>query len=258
MRLRRVPRNGSLKSMTDKIMLDALSGVWEKHPDEERRRKQSHWRGHGRWADEERWRNIGRTSTAKFNALMTHIAPRRQQQPDSWMTAKSFLEWGPGGGANMYAFLPFARHYFGVDISQKNLEECARLAAEENLNGFRPVLLDDEPGAIVGKVTEPINMFLSTAVFQHFPSKDYGAEVLRALHAVTAPRAIGHIQIRYGRDRYATVENPEQYMERYVTATSYSIGEFRDLCAKCGFKTLFLSNRHRRTHYVTFNLIRKK
>ncbi|QLC26653.1 class I SAM-dependent methyltransferase [Parasphingopyxis algicola] len=241
--------------MKDNPVLKTIAGVWENYTDEEYRRDQSHWRGYGRWKDDEKWQRIGQTSLEKLNTLMTHIGA----QPGIWTKPRTFLEWGPGGGANLFAHMRYAHRYYGVDISQKNLSECSRLAKAEHFDGFREALLDGDPMSIVDKIDEPVDTFLSSAVFQHFPSKDYGAEVLQAIHAVTAPRAIGHIQIRYddGKEKYRPIESLEDYEERHITATSFPIHEFHDLCEDVGFKVLYMSSIVTRTNYLTFNLIKK-
>lgn len=98
-----------------------LTGVWESHPDEDYRRDMSHWRGHGRWPDHA-WAAIGvatRTQVGGAAAMLGREVPRGP-----------LLEWGPGGGTNLAAFVGVASHLYGADLSQRNLDECVRVLGE--------------------------------------------------------------------------------------------------------------------------------
>lgn len=82
------------------------------------------------------------------------------------------LEWGPGGGANLLAFAGSSRRLYGADISTKNLAECASVLAELDPSPeFRPILVGDDPTTVADAFDEPIDVFVSTAVFQHFPMR---------------------------------------------------------------------------------------
>ena len=100
-----------------------MIAVWDRHPDEDYRRDMSHWRGRGRWA-EERWATIGADTVATIQRAATLVG---REVPTG-----AFLEWGPGGGANLTACAGRFQRLYGVDISGKNLDECARVLAEHD------------------------------------------------------------------------------------------------------------------------------
>lgn len=156
----------------------------------------------------------------------------------------------------MVALGPFARHYFGIDILPQNLAEAGRQAGAAGLTCFRPVHLAGDPAAVAGAVDAPLDVFISTAVFQHFPSKDYGAQVLRVLSGLARVGAIGSIQIRYdnGNPRYAPIGSLADYADRHITATSWAIDEFADLCAGCGLDVLYVNEIRTANNYATFAL----
>lgn len=132
----------------------------------------SHWVREGRWGDEQAWHNIGRHHQgmhANLNILAKRTTPVR-----------SMLEWGSGGGANAVTFSQEIPLFYGVDISSANLEECGRQLSNNNYVGFHPILIEiDKPESCLKVVKSPVDFFLSTAVFQHFPSKSYGERVTR-------------------------------------------------------------------------------
>jgi hypothetical protein len=206
----------------------AITRVWENHDDEAHRASQSHIRGVGRWADDEKWQWIGRRTLGLLNQAYTRLARAFPYFP-------TVLEWGPGGGSIAYAFREFAKEYVGVDISARNLDAASRVMQG---HPFTPILLTGAPGTM--DVKGPIDIFISNAVFQHFPSKEYGAEVLRTVRAIAAPDAVGMVQIRYdnGSKRYRPITRLSQYYRRHITATSYELGEFWDLLIKTGWQPL--------------------
>ena len=222
--------------------------VWDAHTDEVYRQDQSHWRGVGRWADDAAWQAIGRSSRQKIDQLARFLG--RETPNDAVM-----LEWGPGGGANVFAFRQITRSYYGIDISEKNLAEAQRMirAEADATTVFEPVLLHDDPNEALAQASG-VQVFLSTACFQHFPSKEYGAQVLKVIRQACARSAIGMIQIRYdnGNPRFMPIQALEQYESRHITANSYALDEFNDLCVEAGFKVHFIADVASKNNYASF------
>jgi cyclopropane fatty-acyl-phospholipid synthase-like methyltransferase len=151
------------------------------------------------------------------------------------------LEWGSGGGCIAFAFRDVASKYFGVDISEKNLAECGRMLSAAGHSGlFCPVALSGEPHSIIEHVSQPIDLFISNAVFQHFPSREYGVSVLRAVRRLAGPGCVGAVQIRYdnGRRLYRGITRLSQYAKRHIVATSYPIEEFWRLLIETGWEPI--------------------
>jgi hypothetical protein len=223
---------------------DDVVAVWEAHPDEEYRRDMSHWRGHGRWPDE-KWTQIGAATRSCMERAATMLG---RPAPSGVL-----LEWGPGGGANLAAFAGVSPVMFGIDVSAKNLEECQRVLTElPDRPAFHPILLTDDPSAVVAEITSPVDLFVSTAVFQHFPSSEYGRRVMATVAGVLAPGALGCIQIRYddGTPKYRS--KAVNYLSRHVTFTSYALGEFWDLIVETGLQPLTITDLNTEVNYATF------
>jgi hypothetical protein len=233
---------------------ETIRGVWDSYDDEEYRRDQSHWRGHGRWANDEAWRSIGNKSLDRINRLLALTG----NGAGFWSTRRTFLEWGPGGGANLFAFHRFASTYYGVDISQKNLDEASRMIGEEGFRDFRGILLGDNLDIVPETVGETVDLFLSTAVFQHFPSKQYGVDVLATIARCVKKGGFGFIQIRFdnGNERFRPIESLDEYKRRHITANSYKIDEFWGLCAAAGLEPLSVYEIMAANNYATFLLKR--
>lgn len=138
-------------------------------------RDYSHWRGEGRWADEQTWAKIGDTHFKVFGDLCLLAGISRP--------IHSMVEWGPGGGANAVRFCSEVSSYYGIDISTANLDECRRQLHIQSFDGFHPVLIHaDHPEEVLQSVRTPVDLFLSTAVFQHFPGKEYGVLVMKVAY----------------------------------------------------------------------------
>lgn len=225
-----------------------LTAVWESHPNEPYRRDMSHWRGHGRWADEA-WAAIGISTRDQVLGTARMLGRKAPRGP--------MLEWGPGGGTNVVAFARMARRIYGVDISPTNLAECARVLAEiRRAPRFTPVLVGDDPTAVATQVDEPIEVFVSTAVFQHFPTREYGAAVLRTVASLLAPGAIGCVQIRYDDGAPKYVQKHDNYLSQHVTFTSYPLDEFWDLLITSGLRPLQITAINSSVNYATFTFVR--
>ena len=208
--------------------LEVITDVWERHEDRAYIEEMSHWRGAGRYADDDVWLAIGKAALDRFELF---ARMKNRPLPESPV----MLEWGPGGGSNAFAFRDTASAYYGVDISQSNLDECTRQMAEGPCE-FRSVLLDGEPETIEG--LDPVDLFLSTSVFMHFPDKEYGARVLKVMRANCKHGAMGLIQIRFDNHnpKFSAITRLEDYADKHITATSYRLDEFTDLCLDAGFE----------------------
>ncbi len=223
---------------------DDVIAVWDGHPDEDYRRDMSHWRGQGRWA-EEKWAAIG-ADTVKSIRRAARTVGRD-------VPAGPVLEWGPGGGSNLLACASISRRLYGADISSKNLAECARVLAElDPAPEFRPILVGDDPAAVAQAIDEPIEVFVSTAVFQHFPTREYGGEVLRTVAGVVAPGALGCVQIRYDDGTPKYLPKQGDYFAKHVTFTSYQLDEFWDLLKSVGLAPLEISSLNSKVNYATY------
>lgn len=230
-----------------------LIEVWEKSKDqteEEYRQDISHWRHVGRWKDDEAWQRIGSRSFRLLEAVH-----RYSNLPLKWGEAVNILEWGPGGGANLFAFRNLCKNYFGIDISEKNLAEAQRMIDEEGNDIFRPVFIQN-PSDALEQIDEKVDCFLSTATFQHFPSQEYGIQVLEIIAKLCKKDALGFIQIRYrsSEKRYRGIKNISQYKEHHIRANSYEIDQFHDLCNEAGFNVISVRDINSAVHYATYML----
>jgi hypothetical protein len=193
----------------------------------------SHWRGHGRWADQRAWASLGERHLEMFHKLCA-LTGRTGKM-------RSMLEWGPGGGANAVAFAPHVRRFYGVDISPANLAECGRQLEVIGFADWRPIAIDaGRPEECLAAIDEPVDFVLSTAVFQHFPGKGYGVRVLGILNQLLASDGIALIQIRYDDGSEVLRCKTSDYEKNVVTFTSYRIEEFSRLASEAGLDPVSL------------------
>ncbi len=224
--------------------------VWEGYDDEDYRRDQSHWRGYGRWKNDNAWQAIGKSTKKNIELIYCYIGKRLNESEKL-----CFLEWGPGGGANIFGMRDYAYRYYGVDISEKNLSEANRMISEEGYAEiFKPIRVLSQPSDVLGELDVKIDVFVSTAVFQHFPSKAYGAEVLKVVSKIMAPNGVGVVQIRFdnGNPKFKPIEALSSYKKKHITANSYAIEEFWDLLKLSGFIPLCISNIRSENNYATY------
>ena len=110
----------------------------------------------------------------------------------------------------------------------------------------------DDLKSIESEICE-IDIFISTAVFQHFPSKAYGVDVLSIVSKKMKKGGIGIVQIRYddGTVKFRPKELAE-YQKRYIYATSYKLVEFWEILKVVGLNPLAVVDVDKSINYATF------
>jgi hypothetical protein len=195
---------------------------WSDSTNDDHLKDQSHWRGAGRFSDDEKWLDIGRS----------HVRLLHQLRAFAGSTAAfgNVVEWGPGGGSNALAMLQEMKNYCAIDISAPNLGECQRQLRLAKFDGFTPVLFDAaKPETVLEGRESSFDLFLSTAVFQHFPSKDYGGRVWHIAQQLQRTDGFALIQTRIddGTDRLQP--KTANYRENATFFTSYRVEEFWEI-----------------------------
>jgi cyclopropane fatty-acyl-phospholipid synthase-like methyltransferase len=154
----------------------------------------------------------------------------------------SMMEWGPGGGANAVAFASSMKRFVGVDISAANIEECIRQFGERGLmtkTALHPVIVDiSAPESALENMGDKADFFLSTAVYQHFPSMKYGERVTRIANNALCPNGLAIIQIRLNDGTPNFQSKCADYALEFLSFTCYTIEEFDKIVLDCGFETL--------------------
>jgi hypothetical protein len=201
--------------------LDEVARLWAGSAEDERLREHSHWRGSGAFADERRWSAIGERTRHHVDGLLREV---HGEVPSSRVL--EVLEWGPGGGSNLVALAPIAARFVGVDVSAPNLAECGRQAAAIGFDGFAPVHIRDSPPTVVlARVDAPVDVVVSTSVFQHFPSVAYGEQVLGVLRELSHPGTVGVVQVRYEL-RPDLEPATGRYRDDYLHGTVHPLADF--------------------------------
>lgn len=214
----------------EEINITDSKDLWSSSKHDEEIQDMAHWRSVGRWADDE-WIHHGNFHYNMFEKMCRLIS----RDPSDF---KTMLEWGPGGGANLYKFSDTFENIYGVDISSASLKECSKQLDSKGFEAFKPVLIGNDPDIVAVKIKEKLDFFLSVAVFQHFPSKHYGLRVLAHASRLLKPGALALIQTRYRASEELLMSKENDYKKNFVTFTSYEIDEFWKYCQNSGFKVL--------------------
>ena len=197
-------------------------------------RELSHWAGSGVFKKDEVWENIGKKHFSYYEALCRATGHERP--------IRRMMEWGPGGGANATAFADEIDTFVAVDISAPNIEECIRQMDRVGFvsaKKFEPVLFDIAfPESVRGMVREPVDFFLSTAVFQHFPSKSYGERVTQTAFDLLRPGGIALIQTRVDDGTETHRPKNDNYALNFASFTTYEPDEYREIAEKVGFSVV--------------------
>jgi cyclopropane fatty-acyl-phospholipid synthase-like methyltransferase len=204
---------------------------WSASATENDKQDLSHWKGSGRWADEESWRRIGEDH---FDIYRTLLRLADRQEP-----VRSMIEWGPGGGANAVRFAREIPRFYGVDISEPNLSQCRREVESTGYTGFVPVRIEAaDPEDVLDRIGEKVDLFLCTAVYQHFPDKEHGVRITELAHELLADGGVALIQTRYDDGNPYYAPKTRDYWANAVVFTSYRIEEFWQVATDAGFHPL--------------------
>jgi hypothetical protein len=212
---------------------DEVEQLWSRSAEDEQLQGHSHWRGVGAFADERRWLAIGERTRGYVDELLREVHGGPPAGRDL-----TVLEWGPGGGSNLVGLAPLASRFVGVDVSAPNLAECGRQAAAIGFDGFEPIHIGDAPPTVVpARLEGPVDVVVSTSVFQHFPSVAYGEQVLRVLRELSHPATVGVIQVRY--ELRPDLRPPTgRYRDDYLHGAVHPLADFWWSLEAAGFRPL--------------------
>lgn len=200
----------------------------------------SHWCGSARW-DESRWLEYGESNIRfaldtidKIDLLEGEAFLKRAKTGHA-------LEWGCGGGSNVVALYKYFSLVSGLEIAAPTLDECRFQVKRRGIPGFNGILMESgRPESVLELLkVESLDFIFSTAVFQHFPSKDYTARVLRVMNAMLKEGALAWIQVRDfdGSPKLRQKEN--DYASNMIYMTSFTVAEFSSMLKDCGFSLLW-------------------
>lgn len=191
----------------------------------------AHWKGIGMWKKEARWTEMGDKNLHKFYELVTIVDRNR----DSY---SKMIEWGVGGGANVLAFAKHFKKIYGVDIGTDTLDECAYQCRKCEIKSFSPILINaSNPEKVLDQINTPMDFFFSRAVYQHFPSKEYGVRITEIAYKMLRDKGLAMIQIRED-DKSGRYNKEGDYAKNAVRACAYTRNEFDDILTKIGFKII--------------------
>ncbi|QOV90335.1 class I SAM-dependent methyltransferase [Humisphaera borealis] len=207
----------------DKLARDAQA-YWDEPP-ASKRDLYAHWKSG--FEDASTWQAIGRENFDTFRtfARSTQLA----------MPMKTTVEWGVGGGANALHFAGAAEQFYGVDITQPTLDECARQLTAAGVTNFNPVRIQvTEPESALSAIPAGCDAFVSFYVFELFPSPAYGVRILKIANQLLRPGGMAYIQIKYTTN-LATRSRRWGYRFGVANMTTYRLDEFWETAKDCGF-----------------------
>jgi len=218
-----------LPSQREKKLRNAANKLWANENGSETIKGLSHFKGSGRYKDHEKWEDIGNVHIKMFDRFC------EMTNTDS---IESMIEYGPGGGANAVKFAPKVSKFYGIDIAKENLKECGCQLEQIGFKNYVPVHIAEPKDCLH---IPPVDFFLCVAVYQHFPSKEYGVEVGKIAYDLLKEQGLAIIQIRYAGKYYKPKKR--DYRANVITFTSYGLDEFWNILKKIGFEPLYLQLR---------------
>ncbi len=191
----------------------------------------AHWKNKGIFEDNQRWLSLGKEH---LELIQNYSSVLNLKFP-----VKKIVEWGCGGGANAVHFAPLTEKFVGIDITTESLAECGTQIADCGFNNFQSVLIDaTNPESILNEQIDNVDLFISTYVFEQFPSPEYGLKVLRLANKMLRNEGIAFIHIRYNDDRKSLKSKHYGYKLHPYLMTTYTLEEFWENAKINGFQPL--------------------
>ena len=236
-----------LMSHSEKHLVEDSIDVWEhryEDGDNTASLEGSHWLNHGSWND---------THFREYGQLHLEMIKDGLEMAGRTSPVRSVVEWGSGGGSNATAICPITDHYFGVDISQSNLDECVRQSQAVGITNFEPIHIPAVRPEEVLQQINAVDCFLSTAVYQHLPGRSYARRVTNIAKQLLADDGIAIINIRYANLK-RQVRNWRRSYKRHATHFNhYTVWEFEMEMAHAGMEVMEIRMKPL-THHAYFFL----
>lgn len=165
------------------------------------------------------WCQVGRTAFNKFTSFV-EITPEMR-----------VLDYGCGGGAITIPLLKAGCEVYSADISRDALNETISAASRHGLSeGLRPVKLDvRDPAQTIG-AGRPYDAIITTAVFQHFPSREYSGLILGLFSQVSHKGTQAVVQMREDTGSEQFQPKTGDYRSQAITYTSHTKEDFNLRC----------------------------
>ncbi len=169
--------------------LTELGQVW--NLDTDQMRDLSHCQGYGRW-DLDSWREMSDQAELRIKSAL-------KSDPPSLV-----YDFGCGGGSNIRAILNLAKsrswgfgEIWGIDISKMNINAARSMGYEAPGWGVEYLCYDpDQPESLIRDLPGQADLFISTYVYQHFPSLEYAKRITALLPYLVRAGGTFIIQIR--------------------------------------------------------------
>jgi hypothetical protein len=234
---------GTLRRMANafkqKFQGDLAKGsgmYWQMSRQDSRIQDQYHWCGVRRWS-RDRWLKYGKFH---YDLIVRYTQSYGGSASEEEFHRQTALEWGCGGGANVRLLCENFSHVYGVEVSEASLHECERKMNAFGFDNFSPVLFPSEkPEALLDMIgPEAVDVILSVAVFQHFPSKEYTQRVLTVMESLLKKDAVALIQVRYFDGSEKLRQKDSDYAKNVVYMTSFTSDEFSEQVQSAGLTVL--------------------
>lgn len=197
----------------------------------------SHWCGSARWNEPE-WLEYGENNISfALDKIVGIEGPSFLERAGTGHA----LEWGCGGGSNVIALYRHFSRVSGLEIAKPTIEECHNQVRHRGIENFKGVLIESgRPESVLEMLGgEPLDFIFSTAVFQHFPSKEYTARVLQVMNKILKNGAPAWIQVREFDGSPKLRQKETDYASNMIYMTSFTCKEFSATIQDCGFSLLW-------------------
>jgi len=199
------------------------------------RRQDAHWRGHGVFTDDSVWLGVGRGHLELLQRALAGIGEPPLQ-------ASRVVEWGCGGGANAVHFGRGAEAFYGVDLSEESLQECARQMRAEGLSCFMPVRVEaNRPREALARIGPPVDLFLCLYVMELLPTEAHALEVLDIAAQVLRPGGWALVHIR--RAKPGRGSRPWDYAANMAMNVRFTVDGFTRACTERGLDVRHVESR---------------
>ena len=198
-----------------------------------------HWRGFGSWSDKE-WEKCGNNYFNIFKKLLGRDIKDLR-----------VLDYGCGGGCNLFGFSSVISHYTGADVSLKTIEHAKIEAERRNVDADWIHIDIKNPESSFERLESSFDLVICTAVIMHLPNRDYFHRVLKIIRNIVKEDGLVFIVMLTGRILGGA------YLRRWKRSVIFKREEIDIEIKDAGFKLVNMFSKKISTYTDHYLLLQK-
>ena len=167
------------------------------------------------------------------------------------LRGKTVIDYGCGGGCNLFGFSSAISHYTGADVSLKTIEHAKIEAERRNVDADWIHIDIKNPESSFERLESSFDLVICTAVIMHLPNRDYFHRVLKIIRNIVKEDGLVFIVMLTGRILGGA------YLRRWKRSVIFKREEIDIEIKDAGFKLVNMFSKKISTYTDHYLLLQK-